>query len=150
MVAPSPCYVDDGDYTGGFTRAAIDELLDFLETNYLGWAKAMAPAIMGNQGQPELSDELDASFCRTDPDIAWRFESVTFLSDNRADLPHVTTPSLILQCTDDIIAPIAVGEYLQSHLRDSRLFVMNAIGHCPHLSAPEETISAIKEYLADS
>jgi sigma-B regulation protein RsbQ len=148
LVGPSPSYIDDRDYVGGFSRSDIDEMMDSLDSNYLGWSSVIAPIIMANPQRPELSMELINSFCATDPDIAKRFAHVTFLSDNRKDLPKVRTPSLILQCTDDVIAPQAVGEYVHDHLRDSKLVVMNATGHCPNLSAPEETIAAIKAYLA--
>ena len=148
LVGPSPRYLNDGEYTGGFTRPQIDELLAFLDTNHLGWSAAMAPAIMGNADRPELAEELSNSFCRTDPEIAKRFARVTFLSDNRRDLAQVTTPSLLLQCSEDVIAPRTVGEYLHAHLPHSELVLMKATGHCPHVSAPEETIAAMKKYLA--
>ncbi len=149
LVGPSPCYIDDGAYAGGFTRPDIEELLDTLESNYLGWSRAMAPVIMGAPDQPELATELAESFCRTDPEIARQFARVTFFSDNRADLPLVTTPSLILQCVEDVIAPPAVGDYVHHHLAGSQLVTLNATGHCPHLSAPAETIAAMREFLAE-
>ena len=147
LVGPSPRYINDGDYTGGFERKDIDDLLEFQDANYLGWSSALAPAIMGNPDRPELAAELNASFCRTDPDIARQFAAVTFLSDNRADLPNVTTRSLVLQCREDVIAPMPVGEYVHRHLPDSELTILDATGHCPHLSAPDETIAAIKAFL---
>ncbi len=147
LVGPSPRYLDDGDYVGGFAREDIDELLEALDANYLGWSSAMAPAIMGNPDRPELAAELANSFCRTDPEIARHFARVTFLADNRADLPRVRTRSLVLQCSEDAIAPLAVGEYVHRHLADSRLAVMRATGHCPNLSAPGETIAAMREFL---
>jgi sigma-B regulation protein RsbQ len=148
LVGPSPCYTDDGDYVGGFTRAQIEELLEFLDSNYLGWSSAMAPQIMGTPDRPELAEELRNSFCRTDPEIAKHFARVTFTSDNRADVPKVQQPCLVLQCASDVIAPVAVGEYLHRQLPKSRLVLMDAIGHCPNLSAPEETIAAIEAFLA--
>ena len=148
LIGPSPRYVNDDGYLGGFSREDIDGLLASLESNYLGWSSAMAPVIMGNADRPELGEELTNSFCRADPEIAAQFARVTFLSDNRADLARVSTPSLVLQCSEDVIAPSAVGEYVQRHLRDSRLVELQAIGHCPNLSAPEETVAAIREYLA--
>jgi sigma-B regulation protein RsbQ len=147
LVGPSPRYVDEGSYVGGFGRPDIESLLEFLDSNHMGWSSTMAPVIMGNPDRPELAAELTASFCRTDPDIARHFARVTFLSDNRTDLPKVTVPSLILQCLDDAIAPIAVGEYVHAQIPDSRLIILNATGHCPNLSAPEETIAAMKAYL---
>jgi sigma-B regulation protein RsbQ len=147
LVGPSPRYLDDGDYVGGFAREDIDELLEALDANYLGWSSAMAPAIMGNPDRPELAAELANSFCRTDPEIARHFARVTFLADNRADLPRVRTRSLVLQCSEDAIAPLAVGEYVHRHLADSRLVVMRATGHCPNLSAPGETIAAMRAFL---
>jgi sigma-B regulation protein RsbQ len=148
MVGPSPCYIDDGAYVGGFTRQDIDSLLDTLESNYLGWASAMAPAIMGAPEQPELAQELTDSFCRTDPEIAKQFARVTFLSDNRADIPRVAAPVLIIQSTEDLIAPVAVGEYLHRTLPKSMLRIVDNVGHCPHLSAPGASTAAMDEFLA--
>ncbi len=148
MVAPSPCYINDGDYVGGFARADVESLLQTLEGNFLGWSSNMAPAIMGAPGQPELGVELTNSFCRTDPGIAKQFARVTFLSDNRAQLPRLSTPSLILQCDDDIIAPVAVGEYMVRTLPDAELAVIANVGHCPHLSAPGPSMAAIDAFLA--
>lgn len=148
MVGPSPCYINDGDYVGGFSREDIDSLLDTLEANYLGWASSMAPAIMGAPEQPELSEELSASFCRTDPEIAKQFARVTFTADNRADLPNLKTPVLIVQSSDDFIAPVVVGEYLLDRLPNAMLRVVENIGHCPHLSAPCASAGAMDEFLA--
>lgn len=149
LVGPSPCYIDEGDYVGGFGRADIDALLEFQESNYLGWSKELAPVIMANPDRPELTDELVNSFCRTDPEIAKQFAAVTFLSDNRSDLPKARTPSLILQSREDAIASISVGEYVNQHMLDSRLVILNATGHCPHLSAPDQTIAAIRAFLSN-
>jgi sigma-B regulation protein RsbQ len=148
LVGPSPRYIDDDGYVGGFTREDIESLLESLDSNYLGWSAAMAPVIMGNPDRPELGEELTNSFCRTDPAIARQFARVTFFSDNRTDLPKVRTPSLVLQCSDDVIAPEPVGRYVDRQLPDSTLVLMQARGHCPNLSAPEETIAAIKTFLA--
>jgi sigma-B regulation protein RsbQ len=148
LVSPSPHYLDDGDYTGGFTREDIDGLLESLEHNYLGWSSVMAPVIMGNEDRPELGEELTNSFCRTDPEIAAHFARTTFLSDNRSDLAGVATRSLVLQCAEDAIAPRPVGEYVHAQLPDSRLVILDASGHCPNLSAPEETVAAIRSFLA--
>jgi sigma-B regulation protein RsbQ len=147
LIGPSPRYIDDGDYAGGFTEADITDLLASLDSNYLGWSSAMAPVIMGNPDRPELGAELTASFCRTDPEIQKRFARVTFMSDNRADLAKVEVPALILQCSDDVIAPDAVGQYVHRNLRGSQLVRLQASGHCPNLSAPEETIAAISSFL---
>ncbi len=147
MVGPNPRYVDDGDYTGGFSRDDIVALLESLDSNHLGWSAAMAPVIMGNPDRPELTAELTNSFCRTDPDIARQFARVTFLSDNRADLPGVRVPTLVLQCTADAIAPEAVGRYVHEQVPGSVLTRLAATGHCPHLSAPEETTAAIRAFL---
>ena len=147
MIGPSPCYINDGDYVGGFERADIDSLLETLESNYLGWSSAMAPAIMGAPDQPELGAELTNSFCRTDPEIAKHFARVTFLSDNRADLPLLKTPTLIVQCSDDLIAPTSVGEYLHRTLPVSTLRLIANVGHCPHLSEPCACIDAMNDFL---
>jgi sigma-B regulation protein RsbQ len=147
LIGPSPRYVDDVDYTGGFSRAQIEELVEFLDSNHMGWSAAMAPVIMGNPDRPELGEELTNSFCRTDPDIAKHFARTTFLSDNRSDLAGVKARTLVLQCSDDVIAPLVVGEFVHRHIPGSSLVVMKATGHCPNLSAPEETVAAIDAFL---
>ena len=147
LIAPSPCYIDDGEYQGGYSRADIDSLLDFLDDNFVAWSQAMAPIMMGNSGRPELGRELESSFCRTDPTAARQFARTTFLSDNRADLAKVQTPALILQCSDDAIAPPAVGRFVHAALAGSTLVHLSAKGHCPNLSAPAETVAAIYSYL---
>lgn len=148
LVAPSPSYINDGGYVGGFTKPQIEELLESLDQNHLGWSMAMAPVIMGNAARPELSEELTNSFCRTDPAIAKHFARTTFLSDKRELLSAVITPSLILQCSDDVIAPDSVGEYMHEQMAGSKLVRMKATGHCPNLSAPKETIDAITKFLS--
>jgi sigma-B regulation protein RsbQ len=147
LIGPSPRYVDDGDYVGGFAEGQIHELLAFLDSNHMGWSQAMAPVIMGNADRPELGEELTASFCRADPEIAKQFARTTFLSDNRADLAGVTARVLILQCREDVIAPPCVGDYVHRALPGSELVILDATGHCPNLSAPAETIAAIKAFV---
>jgi sigma-B regulation protein RsbQ len=146
LVGPSPRYVDADGYRGGFSQADIDELLDSLDSNYLGWSAALAPAIMGNPDRPELGQELTNSFCRTDPRIARAFARTTFLSDNRRDLARVTVPTLVLQCSSDVIAPPEVGEYVRDQIPGARLVTLPATGHCPHLSAPDATLAAITAF----
>lgn len=147
MVGPSPCYIDDGAYKGGFSATDIDELLGALADNHMGWSAAMAPAIMSNPDRPELGEELTNSFCRTDPAIARDFAKVTFTSDNRDDLPKVTARTLIMQSQDDIIAAPNVGEYVHSSIPGSTIVYLKASGHCPNLSAPAEVISALRAFL---
>jgi sigma-B regulation protein RsbQ len=147
LVGPSPRYIDDEDYVGGFAPADIDELLESLGSNFLGWSSAMAPAIMGNPDRPELGEELTNSFCRTDPEIAADFARVTFLSDNRDDLAGVAVPALVLQTREDAIAPPAVGEYVHRHIPGSSYVLLDATGHCPNLSAPRATSEAIRAFL---
>jgi sigma-B regulation protein RsbQ len=148
LIGPSPRYIDDGAYLGGFAEQDIRELLEFQDRNFLGWSGTLAPVIMGNPDRPELSAELNNSFCRTDPDIARQFAAVTFLSDNRADLPRLAARALVLQCSDDVIAPLQVGEYVHHALPNSEFVLLDATGHCPHLSAPAETIAAMQAFLA--
>jgi sigma-B regulation protein RsbQ len=148
MVGPNPRYVDDGDYVGGFSRTDIAGLLDALDANHLGWSTQMAPVIMGNPEHPELAEELTNSFCRTDPGIAAQFARVTFLSDNRADLPTVPVPTLVLQCSADAIAPDVVGRFVAEQVPGSVFLQLKATGHVPHLSAPEETTAAIRAFLS--
>lgn len=149
LLAPSPCFIDDptAGYRGGFSAEDIEELLQSLDANYLGWSGAMAPVIMGNPERPELGEELTSSFCATDPDIQRVFARVTFLSDNRADLARVTVPTLVAQCSSDAIAPPEVGAFVQEQIKDSRLVTLNATGHCPQLSAPEETTETITAFV---
>lgn len=149
LVTPSPRYVDDGDYRGGFSAADIDELLDSLDSNYLGWSATMAPVIMGNPDRPELGAELTNSFCRTDPEVARVFARTTFLSDNRADLARVTVPTLILECEHDVIAPPEVGAYVHANIPGSTRVTLAATGHCPQLSAPEATAEEILRFVLD-
>jgi sigma-B regulation protein RsbQ len=150
LVAPSPRFLNDEGYTGGFEPADIDDLLQAMDSNYLGWSGAITPVIMGHPETPELAEELNNSFCRTDPTIARHFARVTFLSDSRADLPRLRTPALILQCAHDVLAPVAVGKYMQEHLQGSELVLIDTSGHCPHLSAPQATITAIHHFLGSS
>jgi len=147
LVGPSPRYVDDGAYRGGFSGADIEDLLESLADNHLGWSAMMAPVIMGNPDRPELGEELTNSFCRTDPAIARDFARVTFTSDNRADLPVVTVRTLILQCREDAIASVAVGEYVRDHIAGSEMILLDATGHCPNLSAPQAVIKAIRAFV---
>jgi sigma-B regulation protein RsbQ len=147
LVGPSPRYIDDDGYVGGFSREDIEGLLDSMDSNYLGWSSQMAPVIMGNSDRPELGEELTNSFCRADPEIARNFARVTFFSDNRADLAKVDVPSLVLQCSDDAIAPEEVGRYVERELPQGRMVTLDAVGHCPNLSAPEQTADAIEEFL---
>lgn len=150
FIGPSPRYINDieNNYIGGFERKDIEDLFEVMESNYLGWSKAMAPAIMGNPDRPELGEELTNNFCATDPDVANQFAKVTFLSDNRNDLKVIKIPTLTLQCSEDIIAPLSVGEFIKNNMAGNTLKVMKATGHCPHLSAPEETINLMKEFLS--
>jgi sigma-B regulation protein RsbQ len=147
MIGPSPSYINHGDYIGGFSKEDIDGLLSSLESNHMAWAATMAPAIMGNPETPELAGELEASFCRMDPMLAQHFARVTFLSDNRADLPHIRTRTLILQCEKDMIASATVGEYVHQCISGSQYAIMNATGHCPHMSAPKEVVREMQSFL---
>lgn len=147
LVGPSPRYVADRDYAGAFEQADIDGLLDALDANYLGWSETMAPLIMGNPERPELGQTLTESFCSVDPEIARHFARVTFLSDNRRDLAAVRTPSLVLQCSEDVIAPVAVGRYVHEQIAGSRFVQLSATGHCPNLSAPDEVADEIRAFL---
>jgi sigma-B regulation protein RsbQ len=146
MVGPSPRYIDDGEYHGGFSATDVEELLRALADNHMGWSAAMAPAIMGNPDRPELAEELTNSFCRTDPEIAQQFARATFMADNRDDLPRVSARTLVLQCSDDVIASTAVGEYVRDHVPGSEIVYLEASGHCPNLSAPQELVSAIRAF----
>ena len=148
MVGPSPRYINDEGYVGGFERADIEGLLDLMDKNYIGWANFLAPVVMKNDERPELTSELRESFCSTDPRITRQFAETTFFADNRADVGRLRVPSLILQCSEDTIAPGPVGDFLHRHTPNSTLYLMKATGHCPHISHPEETIEAIRNYLA--
>jgi sigma-B regulation protein RsbQ len=147
MVGPSPCYINYGDYQGGMDPQDVQSLLDTLERNHVSWSATMAPAIMGHPDDPALAEELEASFCRMDPFLANHFARVTFLSDNRADLPKLTTKTLILQCQRDVIAAVSVGKYIHKCLPNSQFVLMDATGHCPHLSAPMEVVKNLQTFL---
>ena len=148
LVAPSPCYINDSSgYVGGFERADVEALLDMMDKNYIGWANFLAPVVMKNEDDPELREELEASFCSTDPKIARRFAEATFYSDNRSDLARVRVPSLIIQVTDDAIAPVSVGDFMRERMPNAALRLLEASGHCPHMSHPRETIEIIKDFL---
>ena len=147
MVGPSPRYIDDGGYIGGFSAGQIEELLQFLADNHLGWSAAMAPAIVGNSERPELGDALTTSFCASDPKIAREFARVIFFSDNREDLAQLDVPTLILQCREDIIAPQQVGEWVHGAVRNSKYILLDATGHCPNLSAPQQVTAAIRAFV---
>ena len=146
-MAPSPSFVNDGDYIGGFERADLLQIVDTMQENYLGWAEQMAPAIAGEPAEGEAAQMLTQSFCRTDPKIARHFGQVTFLSDRREDIRRIETPTLILQCSDDAIAPVAVGDWMQANMPAATLQVIEAVGHCPHMTAPEATIRELKRYI---
>jgi sigma-B regulation protein RsbQ len=147
LVGPSPRYINEGEYIGGFTREDIEGMLDVLDSNHLGWSSTMAPVIMGNADRPELSAELHNSFCRTAPEVAKHFARVTFLGDNRSDLEHVAIPCLVIQCREDAIAPQVVGDYVHRKITGSQLALLDATGHCPHLSDPADTIAAMRSFL---
>lgn len=147
FLGPSPCYLNIDEYKGGFNQNELEELFVVMDSNYLGWSKALAPKIMGNGDRPYLGDTLANSFCATDPEIAKQFARVTFLSDNRADLPKLQIESLTLQCCEDIIAPVEVGHYVNRHTPNNTLIILKATGHCSHMSAPEETIEVIKAFI---
>jgi sigma-B regulation protein RsbQ len=147
FVTPSPSYINDGNYPGGMEKADLDDLLTMMDSNYLGWSSTIAPLVMGNTDRPELGEELTANFCSTDPNIARDFARVTFLSDSRNDLPQLSVPSLTLQCSDDMLVPMPVGDFIQTTVKNNTRVILEATGHCPHLSAPAETISAIRNYL---
>lgn len=149
LLTPSPRYIDEGDYRGGFSRSDIDELLESLDSNYLGWSRAMAPSIMGNPDRAELSEQLTDSFCRTDPACARAFARATFLSDNREDLARVSTPTLVVECAEDSLAPQWVGRYVRDEIAGCELITLDTSGHCPHVSDPEATASAILSFVHD-
>ena len=147
MVCPSPSFINDGDYIGGFETSDIDALLETLEANYLGWSSEMAPAIMGTPDMPEHCETLTNSFCQADPDIARHFARVTFRADHREDVKALEHDALLIQCRDDVIVPDAVGQWMQDNMKAADLVVLDATGHCPHISYPKETAAAIMRYL---
>ena len=148
MIGPSPCYLNDPpEYYGGFEEEDLTGLIEMMEKNYIGWANMFAATVSNNPARPDVAEDLENRFCSTDPVIARTFAEACFFADNRMDVPKVTVPSLIMQCDEDIIAPAAVGEYLDQHLPHSTLVYMDATGHCPHMSHPDETAQCIREYL---
>lgn len=150
LVSPSPCFLNDGDYSGGFERADLEGILELMDENYLGWAQQFGPVIEGTAGIDPDESELTRSFCQTDPQIARHFGRVTFLSDRRDDMSKCPRPALILQCKDDAIAPVGVGEWMHEAMPDSTLEVLPVTGHCPHMTAPDITVAAIRSYLGEA
>lgn len=147
LIGPSPRYINDVDYTGGMERADLEALFEVMDSNYLGWSAMLAPVIMGNPDQPHLGEDLTNSFCSTNPEMARNFARVTFLSDNRADLPKLQVESLTLQCSEDVITPTPVGQYILENTPNNQMVLLEARGHCPHLSAPQEVIRSIKDFI---
>lgn len=147
LVGPSVRYIDDGDYVGGFSRSDIEELLELMDANTLGWQQPLAGMVMSGSDAIEVTEELERSFCRTDPAMARRWAEVTFLGDNREDLPRVSAPTLVIQSAVDSIAPVSAGEYVRDHIPDAEMVVIDTVGHCAHLSAPEQTVAAIEEFI---
>lgn len=147
FIAPSPSYLNEPDYVGGYEKEDIESLLELMEEDYTGWAKLLSPKIIGNADRPDLEEEMEDNFCTTDHEIVKQFARITFLSDNRKDLPNIPVESLTLQCSEDIIAPLEVGEYIKKHTPNNTMIVLKATGHCPHMSAPDETIAAIRSFL---
>ena len=147
MICPSPRYMNDDDYFGGFSQKDINDLMETLDSNYLGWSSAMAPVIMGNADRPELAAELEESFCQNNPEIASHFAKVTFLGDNRNDLKKLTTDTLIIQSKTDAIASVKIGQFVHDNTSNSKLVILETTGHCPHLSAPNLTIEAMQQNL---
>jgi sigma-B regulation protein RsbQ len=147
LIGPSPRYIDEAGYRGGFSREDIVGLLDLMDKNYIGWGAALAGMVMKNPDRPELASELAEVFCSTDPKAARNFAEVTFFGDNREDLGKVATPALIMQCSDDSIAPDQVGQFVNDRLANSTLKRLAATGHCPQLSHPEETVRVIREFI---
>jgi sigma-B regulation protein RsbQ len=147
LLGASPCYVNHEDYTGGFSREDINDLLAFLEINPAGWSANLTPMVMANAERPELAAELEAFFVRNDPKIMHHFACAVFLSDHRADLEGLKVPTLIMQCRDDIVAPLEVGDYMHAKLPNSTLKVLDTHGHYPQLSHPGPVTDAIRDYL---
>jgi sigma-B regulation protein RsbQ len=147
MIAPSPHYMNDPPYMGGFERRDLEELLSLMDHNYMGWASHLAPAVMGNADRPELTAELEQSFCSTDPVAAKAFARATFFADNRDDLTKSPLRSLIVQVRDDAIAPMSVGRYMNERMPKSEIVVVEASGHCPHMSHPDLTLAAIRDFI---
>lgn len=147
FIGPSARYMNDVNYLGGFSQEDLEGLFDVMDSNYIGWANFLAPVVMKNEDRPELTEELEESFCSTDPVITRKFAEVTFFSDNREDLANLNLPCLVLQCSDDAIAPDEVGLYVHEQIKGSTFEKMKATGHCPHMSHPQETIELIQKFL---
>jgi sigma-B regulation protein RsbQ len=147
FIGPSPRYLNDVNYRGGLERAELEELLEIMDSNYLGWSSTMAGHIMGNHDRPELADGLATSFCSTNPEIAKKFARVTFLSDNREDLPKLKVPSLTIQCKEDFLTNDDIATFIQKITPGNQISFLDSSGHCPHLSDPDSVIKALKSFL---
>ena len=148
LVAPTPSFIDDGDYRGGFSREDVEGLTEMMDANYLGWSQQMAPTIAGQSHGEPAADDLTQSFCRTDPRIAQHFARVTFFADCREDMKRLATPSLILHCDDDPLVPMEVADWMSENVPQSRMEILSVTGHCPHMTAPDPTIQAMRRYLS--
>ena len=147
LLGPSPCFLNHPpDYLGGFEREDLEGLLSLMDQNYIGWANYLAPVVSGETEAGALTGELSDSFCSTDPTVARVFAQTTFFSDNRADLPLVSRPCLILQHREDALAPLGVGEYMHANLQGSTLKVLDVAGHCGHMSQPFLVAEAMRNY----
>jgi sigma-B regulation protein RsbQ len=147
LLTPSPCYINEPGYYGGFDRENLQQVLDGMQTDYHGWAYQFADLLMGDSNPPVLSEELGQFFWLTDSAIAQQFARVTFFSDNRADLPRLQLPTLLVLCQEDVVAPTEVGQYMLAHLPNAQLVTLHTTGHCPQLSAPLETLAAIQAFV---
>ena len=135
MVCPSPCFLNiPPDYQGGFERSDLEELIGLMDKNYIGWANYLAPLVMGRSQSEELIGELSGSFCSTDPIVAKAFAQATFFSDHRHLLQKITCPVQILQSSSDALASISIGYYMAEKIVNSELVVIEAEGHCLHMT----------------
>lgn len=148
MICPSPCFLNfPPNYFGGFERKDLEELIDLMDKNYIGWANYLAPLVMGSNNSPELIGEMSGSFCSTDPIIARVFAEATFFSDHRDILPKAKHPALVLQSRVDALASPSVGEYVQNNLPNSKMEIIDAEGHCLHMTCPEKIVQQIIDFV---
>ncbi|WP_334063868.1 alpha/beta fold hydrolase [Alteromonas genovensis] len=148
MICPSPCFLNlPPDYMGGFEKDDLEELINLMDKNYLGWASYFAPLVVGEGHDESVKQEMEDSFCSTDPSYAKPFAKATFFADDRYLMPKLGTPTLILQSQDDSLASVEVGRYMNKAIEHSKLIVLEAKGHCLHMTTPEQVACAIGEFL---
>lgn len=149
MLTPSPCFQNDSvGYEGGFSAEQLQALVQSLSDDHAAWSATLAPVIMGNADRPALASHLEAKFCAMDPTIAKRWAAATFFSDDRAAMQRLQRPVVLLHSTEDALVPAAVRTWFETNMPAALTRILNATGHCPHVSNPGEVATVLDEVCA--